>query len=83
MGFSRDGRRLAIARGDRMTYARWRDRMDRVLDEYLVNPPDPAWAVCGVAPYVSHNPGYHWARMLEMYLISYLGASGYAVGAWD
>ena len=34
-------------------------------------------------PYVSDNPGYHWARMLGVYAIVYLGASGHEVGVWE
>ncbi len=71
--------RLAAVRGDWATYATWEDRLYRVLEEYSANPPDPRWSECKVAPYVSANPGYHWARMLSMYLIAYLGASGYDV----
>ena len=26
---------------------------------------------------------YHWARMLEMYVIAALGASGYEVRPWE
>ncbi len=53
-----------------------------VLDEYTAKPPDPRWSACKVAPHVSTNPAYHWARMLSMYLVAYLGASGYEVQPW-
>jgi hypothetical protein len=75
--------RLAAARGDRNVYRTWRGRLERALAEYERNPPDPLWAECKVAPYVSDNPGYHWARMLEMYVIAALGASGYEVRPWE
>lgn len=75
--------RIAIQRGDGAAYYRWRnERLLRVLDEYTAHPPDPAWATCGIAPYVSHNPGYHWARMLSMVVMAYLGASGYEARGW-
>jgi hypothetical protein len=75
--------RIAAHRGDLIAYERWSDRLGAVLDAYTARPPDPAWAACGVAPYVSANPGYHWPRMLSMYVMAYLGASGYAVPAWE
>jgi hypothetical protein len=74
--------RLSIDRSDEAAYDRWADRLRRTLAEYIENPPDPAWAVCGVAPYVSHNPGYHWPRMLSMLVMAYLGASGYVLQGW-
>jgi len=74
--------RLSLERGDAEAYALWSGRMTEVLAEYTAHPPDPAWAVCGVAPYVSANPGYHWARMLSMVVMAHLGASGYDVRPW-
>lgn len=74
--------RLAAERGDVASYAVWQDRLNRILDEYVSNPPDPRWAACKTAPYVSDNPGYHWARLLSVYLHGFLGASGYQVNAW-
>ncbi len=74
--------RLAAARNDVDTYQRWEQRMRQVLNEYIARPPNPGWAECKVAPYVSTNPGYHWARMLAVHLIPYLGASGYALEPW-
>jgi len=74
--------RIAAHRGDEASYGVWQGRLNQVLDEYIVSPPDPRWSVCKTAPYVSDNPGYHWARMLSVYVIAHLGASGYEVGAW-
>lgn len=75
--------RLATDRGDTMVAERWRGRLRRVADEYAATPPNPAWAVCGVAPYVSTSPGYHWPRMLSMVVVPYLGLSGYSLGEWS
>ncbi|MFN2251621.1 MAG: hypothetical protein ACK2UL_06855 [Anaerolineae bacterium] len=74
--------RLAAYRGDRDTYARWRGRVTRVLDEYSVTPPNPGWATCKFAPYVSDNRAYHWSRWLSAYVIAYVGLSGVSVDAW-
>jgi len=74
--------RIAAHQGDRASYEIWEGRLNQILDEYIVNPPDPRWSVCKTAPYVSDNPGYHWPRMLSVYVIAYLGASGYEVSAW-
>ncbi|MFQ5343819.1 MAG: hypothetical protein ACE5F6_19930, partial [Anaerolineae bacterium] len=72
--------RIAADRGDEGSYGVWEGRLNQVLDEYISNPPNPHWAVCKTAPYVSANPGYHWSRMLAVYMGAYLGASGYDVG---
>lgn len=74
--------RLAELHGDRDVAQRWLERFSRVTSIYARRPPNPAWAVCGVAPYVSHAAGYHWPRMLTMMVVPYLGASGYALGSW-
>ncbi len=74
--------RIAIQRGDLASYQVWEGRLNQVLDEYTVNPPNLRWAVCKTAPYVSDNPGYHWARMSSVYVVAHLGASGYQVEAW-
>lgn len=74
--------RIAADRGDEASYRVWEGRLNQVLDEYTSNPPNPHWAVCKTAPYVSANPGYHWSRMLAVYMGAYLGASGYDVGVW-
>jgi hypothetical protein len=75
--------RIAAARGDDATYATWQDRLDLVLDEYIARPPNPGWAACKTAAYVSDNPRYHWTRIVGAYVIAALGASGYEVGVWD
>ncbi|MBS1251921.1 MAG: hypothetical protein MAG451_00955 [Anaerolineales bacterium] len=75
-------RRSAHHRGDESSYGVWEGRLDRILDEYATTPPNPHWAVCKTAPYVSSNAGYHWGRMLAVYMQAYLGASGYEVDAW-
>jgi hypothetical protein len=74
--------RIALHRGDLASYQVWERRLNQVLDEYTVNPPNPRWAICKTAPYVSDNPGYHWARMWSIYVVAYLGASGYQVAPW-
>lgn len=74
--------RLAHLRGDRVVAARWAERISLVTSLHMRRPPNPAWAVCGVAPYVSHAAGYHWPRMLTMLVMPYMGASGYALGDW-
>jgi hypothetical protein len=74
--------RIAAARGDWGTWRRWTERMRRVADEYAAHPPEPRTAECGVAPYVSHNQGYHWGRMLSMMTLPWLGASGFEVIPW-
>jgi hypothetical protein len=74
--------RLAAWRGDTVTYERWSDRMDRVLDAYTTEPPSPYWTTCKFAPYVSDNPAYAWARLLSVYMVAYLGASGFTVDPW-
>ena len=74
--------RIAADRGDWGTWSRWVGRMRRVAAEYAAHPPEPLAAVCGVAPYVSHNEGYHWGRMLSMMTLPWLGASGFEVNAW-
>ncbi len=74
--------RIALDRGDDAAYELWAARLDAVLDESVRHPPDPAWAKCGVAPYVSYNLGYHWPRMLSMYVMAWLGASGFEVRPW-
>jgi unsaturated rhamnogalacturonyl hydrolase len=75
--------RIAAQRGDTGSYQVWEERLHRVLDEYIATPVNPGWAQCKTAPYVSANPGYHWARMLSVYLNAYLGASGYQVKPWE
>ncbi|MFQ5856597.1 MAG: hypothetical protein ACE5LU_13245 [Anaerolineae bacterium] len=75
--------RIAADRGDESSYGVWEGRLNQILDEYIANPPTPHWAVCKTAPYVSDNPGYHWARMLSVYMGGYLGVSGYEVEVWD
>jgi hypothetical protein len=74
--------RIAAQRGDTSTYANWESRVNQVLDEYIARPPNPGWAACKTAGYVSANPGYHWTRMMGMYVVAQLGASGYEVGVW-
>lgn len=75
-------RRMAAAQGDAATYRTWTHRLDRILEEYTARPPDPAWARCKFAPYVSDNPAYHLARYLSAYTISYLGLNGFEVEPW-
>lgn len=75
-------RRLAASRGDAATYELWSARMDRILEEYTARPPDPEWARCKFAPYVSANPAYHLARHLSAYATAHLGASGFEVAPW-
>ena len=74
--------RIAAHRGDTGSYQVWEERLNRVLDEYIARPVNPRWAQCKTAPYVSANPGYHWGRMLSVFLHLYLGASGYQVRPW-
>lgn len=74
--------RLAAHREDVASYAVWQDRLNRILDEYISNPPNPNWAACKTAPYVSANPAYHWSRLMAVYLHGFLGASGYQVDTW-
>jgi unsaturated rhamnogalacturonyl hydrolase len=74
--------RIAAQRHDVASYGVWQDRLNRILAEYISNPPDPNWASCKTAPYVSDNPAYHWSRMLAVYLHAFLGASGYQVAPW-
>lgn len=74
--------RIAIDREDEASYNVWEGRLHRILDEYIATPPNPHWAECKTAIYVSDNPGYHWSRMLSVYMGAYLGASGYEVGVW-
>lgn len=74
--------RIAADRGDEASYGVWEGRPNQVLNEYISNPPNPGWARCKTAPYVSSNPGYHWSRMLSVYMTAYLGAGGYEVGIW-
>jgi hypothetical protein len=73
---------LAAERGDAATYDIWDRRLSRVAEEYMSRPPRLEWANCNVAPYVSTNPGYHWARMTAAFSFSYLGLSGYSVESW-
>jgi len=75
-------RRLAAARGDAATYRTWSRRLEAILDEYTRRPPDPAWARCKFAPYVSDNEAYHYARFLSAYSVAHLGASGFEVAEW-
>lgn len=75
--------RIAADRGDEASYGVWEGRVNRILDEYIANPPNPGWATCKTGVYVSTNPGYHWSRMLSVYMLTYLGASGYDVDVWD
>jgi len=75
--------RIAAHRGDEASYRVWEGRLNRVLDEYIAIPPNPYWARCKTAPYVSSNPGYHWSRMLAVYMIAYLGSNGYQVQPWN
>lgn len=75
--------RLAAWRGDTDSYLVWRRRLAVTLEEYRVRPPNPAWARCNVAPYVSTNPAYHGARLQSAFVVAYLQLRGFAVGAWD
>ncbi|MEO8084157.1 MAG: hypothetical protein ABI780_10065 [Ardenticatenales bacterium] len=70
----------ALSVGDHTTAARWRGRLDAVLDEYIENPPGFAGVPCKVAPWVSYSPAYHWAYMINSYLYPWLQATGYRVG---
>lgn len=74
--------RIAAVRQDQTTYDRWSGWLNRVLDEYTARPPNPRWSVCGIAPYLSTNVGYHWSRMLATLVMAYLGASGYSTEVW-
>lgn len=74
--------RIAAHRQDRAAYRLWADRLARVLDAYAARPPDPRWAECQIAPYVSDNPGYHAARMLSVYVMAWHGLGGHTVEPW-
>lgn len=74
--------RLAAWKGDADAYLVWRARLAATLAEYGQRPPNPAWARCNVAPYVSSNPGYHGARLQSSFLVAYLALRGFAVGEW-
>lgn len=75
--------RLAAWRGDADSYLVWRRRLAATVEEYRLHPPNPAWAACNVAPYVSANPGYHGARLQSAFLVAYLELRGFTVGVWD
>ena len=74
--------RIALERQDAQAREMWRARLLTVLHAFIAEPPDPRLSRCKVAPYVSSNPAYHWARMLDAYLFAYLGAKGHAVEPW-
>ena len=73
--------RHAALRGDTATWGRWRDIAERVLHEMIESPPPLDLTGCKVAPYVSDNPGYHWAYMVGT--TTALSLEGYEVSAWD
>lgn len=73
--------RHSALRGDMTTWGLWRPVAVRVLEEMIDHPPPLDLAACGVAPYVSDNPGYHWAYMVGT--TTALSLEGYATSAWD
>ncbi len=75
--------RLAAWQGDADAYLVWRSRLAATLAEYRARPPNPAWARCNIAPYVSSNPGYHGARLQSSFLVAYLGLRGFTVKVWE
>ncbi|MFI0608920.1 MAG: hypothetical protein ACH37Z_13675 [Anaerolineae bacterium] len=75
--------RLAAWRGDADSYLVWRRRLAATVEEYRLRPPNPAWAACNIAPYVSANPGYHGARLQSAFLVAYLQLRGFTVGVWE
>lgn len=72
--------RHAAHRGDVATWNRWRPVAVRVLEEMIAEPPPLDLAGCHVAPYVSDNPGYHWAYMVGT--ATALSLEGYSISAW-
>lgn len=73
---------LSAERRDADTYDLWRERLRLVADEYAARAPELDTIECKVAPYVSDNPGYHWARMAATYVVPYLALSGYQLESW-
>ncbi len=71
----------ASAAGDRATARRWQARVGAVLDELIRHPPGFDGVACKVAPWVSTEPAYHWAYMVNAYLHPWLVASGHRIGA--
>ncbi len=71
----------AALRGDVATWSRWRPVAVLVLEEMIANPPPLDLTSCNVAPYVSDNPGYHWAYMVGT--ATALSLEGYSISAWD
>jgi hypothetical protein len=68
--------------GDDAVYLAWQERTRSALRELALRPPDPAWARCKIAPFVSANPEYHASRILAGYLAPLLAAKGYALESW-
>lgn len=71
----------ATAAGDLTTARRWQRRVDAALAELARRPPGFEGVACKVAPWVSTEPAYHWAYIVNSYLHPWLMARGHRIGA--